>query len=91
MPYHYSDPEDAQHPTALPDVEIFDSTAILADVTQTEWYTGPGFYYAFGFPGCLWDSEPIGPYATAEEALQDAREDKDPYTSELDTEGSQSC
>lgn len=33
-----------------------------------------GFYFAFGFPGCLWDSEPSGPYETYEAALEAARE-----------------
>jgi hypothetical protein len=33
-----------------------------------------GFYYAYGFPGCLWDSDPYGPYNTEEEALTAARE-----------------
>ncbi len=32
-----------------------------------------GFWYAFGSPGCLWDSEPVGPFDTEAEALADAR------------------
>jgi hypothetical protein len=34
----------------------------------------PGWFYAFGLPGCLWDSEPVGPFATEAEALAAARE-----------------
>ena len=34
-----------------------------------------GWFYAFGFPGCLWDSDPIGPFDTYEQALEAARED----------------
>ena len=34
-----------------------------------------GYYYAFGFPGCLWDSEPNGPYETEEEAIAAAQGD----------------
>ena len=37
--------------------------------TQTE-----AFWYAFGFPGCLWDGDPVGPFDTYEEALAAARE-----------------
>ena len=32
-----------------------------------------GWFYAYGFPGCLWDSDPIGPFDTEEEALAEAR------------------
>ena len=31
------------------------------------------YFYAFGFPGCLWDSDPVGPFDTYEAALADAR------------------
>ena len=34
-----------------------------------------GFYYTFGFPGCLRDSEPIGPFDSYEKALAAAREE----------------
>ncbi len=33
-----------------------------------------GYFYAFGLPGCLWDSSPIGPFESEEEALEEARE-----------------
>jgi hypothetical protein len=32
-----------------------------------------GHYWQSCFPGCLPDSDPIGPFETAEEALADAR------------------
>jgi hypothetical protein len=35
---------------------------------------GVKYWYAFGFPGCLWDSDPVGPYDTEEEAIEAARE-----------------
>jgi len=35
--------------------------------------TFPGYWHAFGFPGCLHDSEPVGPFDTEAEALADAR------------------
>jgi hypothetical protein len=34
----------------------------------------PGWYFAFGEPGCLWDSEPFGPYPTELEAIEAAEE-----------------
>jgi hypothetical protein len=34
-----------------------------------------GFWYAFGTPGCLWDSAPVGPFDSEDEALAAARED----------------
>lgn len=34
----------------------------------------PQFFYAFGFPGCLWDSEPVGPFDTYADALNEARD-----------------
>jgi hypothetical protein len=34
----------------------------------------PGWYWASGFPGCTWDSEPVGPFATSMQAHKDADE-----------------
>ena len=34
----------------------------------------PGWYWAAGFPGCLYDSEPTGPFAYSQQAHQDADE-----------------
>ena len=33
-----------------------------------------GYFYAFGFAGRLWDSEPVGPFCTEAEAVEAARE-----------------
>ena len=33
-----------------------------------------GYFYAYGFPGCLCDSAPVGPFNTEAAALADARE-----------------
>jgi hypothetical protein len=33
-----------------------------------------GWYYWFCFPGCMPDSDPIGPFATADDAKQAAQE-----------------
>lgn len=84
----YSDPncEDDQH--SLPDVEIFYRT--LVENTEDEWVGetrsaahredddevwGEGWYWWTCFPGCLPDSQPFGPFTTAEEALVNVRED----------------
>jgi len=32
-----------------------------------------GWFAAYGFPGCLWDSDPVGPFDTEAEALTEAR------------------
>lgn len=36
---------------------------------------GSGWYYWYCLPGCLPDSEPIGPFSTEIEALADAQRD----------------
>ncbi len=30
-----------------------------------------GYFYAFGLPGCLWDSDSFGPFESLAEALED--------------------
>ena len=81
MPYYYSNPEREQDPHALPDVEIFHMTdeQALEALSQSAYGfdAEPGYFYAFGFPGCLWDSDPVGPFETEEEALKEARESVD--------------
>ena len=34
------------------------------------------WYYWYCFPGCLPDSDPIGPFDTEEEAIEDARDNE---------------
>lgn len=31
-----------------------------------------GWYWAAGFPGCLWDGDPMGPFPTEQDAIDDA-------------------
>lgn len=86
----YSDPERETEPASLPDVEVFymdenDIASVARDngidpedadkVAEETGYSGPGFYFWFCLPGCMPDSEPNGPYATEEEALEAAREE----------------
>lgn len=44
----------------------------LTDCTPLE-----GWYYWACFPGCMPDSDPVGPFATEAEALADAQEGSD--------------
>ena len=69
MPYVYSDPSRESETYSLPNVEIFE--IVEGDESELE----AGWYYAFGFPGCLWDGEPDGPYASEAEAVEAAREE----------------
>ena len=65
MPYCYVDPGRKNDLYSLPDVEIW---------YAHEPHKQRGFYYAYGFPGCLHDSDPSGPFHTEQAALDDARE-----------------
>lgn len=47
----------------------------MIDAMVDELEIDGGWFYWYCFPGCLPDSEPIGPYATAQEAKQAAIED----------------
>ena len=79
----YSDPKRESNPTALPDLEVWEHTP--EDHHKNDRHpcphsgeegkcAGPGFYYWSCFPGCLPDSEPIGPFPSEAEALADARQ-----------------
>jgi hypothetical protein len=72
MPQVYSDPARASDPHALPDVEVF-------YVEPGEWtHNGSpiesGWYFWPCFPGCLPDSDPIGPFGTEAEAIAAAQD-----------------
>ena len=87
MAYEYTDPKRASESHALPDVEVFHlaeaNVSYYLDDNVIEdhpsYWNGSGFYYAYGSPGCLWDSDPIGPFEGYEEALADARENAGVY------------
>ena len=83
MAYEYSDESRASDPHALPDVEVFkheEGDCGIACCLCCKNEKGHivnllgGYYYAYGLPGCLWDSDPVGPFDTYEEALAAARE-----------------
>jgi hypothetical protein len=78
MSFRYIDESRDSSPHALPDVEVFHSDAYLSNDDpnrETEGIGESGFYYAYGFPGCMWDSEPVGPFGTEDEALTAARKE----------------
>ena len=69
MQFH-TDPARAQDPHALPNAEVFEVTKVGPSSLAGE----PGFYWWPCFPGCLPDSDPIGPFQTETEAIKDAQE-----------------
>ena len=92
MGYHYSDPKRADDPHALPNIEVWHEGPGRihregpGDDSDGEEHEG-GWFYAFGFPGCLHDGEPSGPFASEEEALADAREGLDDGTEDPEGTG----
>lgn len=97
MAMHYSDPTRASDPHALPDVETF-RAMICTDCGEPA-NTGEHsldceaphyaerFFWQSCFPGCLPDSDPIGPFATEAEALADARESIEAFSEGCGVEG----
>lgn len=69
----YSDPKRESDPYALPDIEIFEAD----DYPEFQFEDGTslekGFYYWYCMPGCLPESDPIGPFKTYKAALRAAR------------------
>lgn len=64
----YSNPGRENDEHALPDVEVFYDDGLAYDDPCE-----PGWYYWYCFPGCLPDSDPIGPFETEEEAIAAAQ------------------
>lgn len=73
MSYYYSEPHRESDPHALPDVQILHSSD-MPETFLSQDGGEPGFYFWFCFPGCLPDSDPFGPFDSAEAALHAARE-----------------
>ena len=78
----YTDITRESDPHALPDAEVFDVTNQdifnqrfdAGFISDEGWMDTPGVYYWFCQPGCLPDSDPIGPFETEALAIADARE-----------------
>jgi hypothetical protein len=81
----YSDPKRADDPHALPDIEVFYHNGKWSpgewcapgtwdgDDSNTTEGAPKGWYWWSCFPGCLPDSEPLGPFTTEAKALSHAR------------------
>ena len=75
----YSDPDREHDDHALPDIEVFflsDSAIQQEGLTdEDEAPLEAGWYWQAGFPGCLPDGEPNGPFPAQADALADSREE----------------
>jgi hypothetical protein len=76
MAQHYSDESREDDTHALPDVETF-HVVRGDDIWEGYGLDAEGYYYWYCFPGCLPDSDPIGPFDTEADALADARRNAD--------------
>lgn len=78
MTFDYVNEERRDEPHALPDVEVFEIThpkqMELEEFDGKKVWLEPGWYYRYGMPGYLPDSDPFGPFGSYDEALEDARE-----------------
>jgi hypothetical protein len=74
MAQAYSNPEREGDAYSLPDIEIFymDSDNRMQDEEGAPYPNG--YYWWPCFPGCLPDSEPIGPFKTYKQALASAQD-----------------
>lgn len=89
MSQHYTDPKRESDPYTLPDLETFyigpnepeetcpqcnDPESDTPDAEYADHADHVGWYYWFCLPGCMPDSDPYGPFASEDEAIEDARE-----------------
>ncbi len=76
--YTVAAPYNETEMTMPPNIEIF-----YQDMADTKWgnldsyFSGAGWYYWFCQPGCLPDSDPIGPFVTEADAIADAEQIED--------------
>ena len=83
MTQFYSNPKREGDPFALPNCEVFEYTQADSEVRFVMYgdegddnpFGAPGWYWWACFPGCLPDSDPIGPFDTEAEAIDDAQAD----------------
>ena len=67
MAYHQFTPADGSEPFGSFEV-LYSIRAYTLDGKVED----AGFYWQSGFPGCLPDSDPVGPFQTEAEAIEDA-------------------
>ena len=77
----YTDETREDEPYALPNAEVFYVSQMevnynLQNIDHADEYTitEAGWYWWSCFPGCLPDSDAIGPFETEQEAIDDARD-----------------
>ena len=77
--YAYSNSDRETDENALPNVEVYflSTSAIQQDGLTDEDgdQLEEGWYWQSGFPGCMPDGEPNGPFPTQADALADSREE----------------
>jgi hypothetical protein len=67
--FHQFHAEETQEPYGS--FEVFWVNAMNGETGEP---LEPGWYWAAGFPGCMWDGEPVGPFASSMQAHKDADE-----------------
>ena len=76
--YAYSDPNRENDENALPNIEISFLGALTIQQEGLTYEDGEpleeGWYWQAGFPGCIPDGEPNGPFPAQADALANARE-----------------
>ena len=77
----YTDETREDEPNTLPNAEVFYVSQMevnynLQNIDHADEYTitEAGWYWWSCFPGCLPDSDSIGPFETEQEAINDARD-----------------
>lgn len=73
MTFHFSDTTREHDPHALPDIEVFFLTKAEVERDFPELEPDAGWFWWTCLPGCLPDSDPVGPFTTSDQALEDAR------------------
>ena len=76
MSQHYSNPARVGDPHALPNIEVFYTAEPPA-----------GWYWWLCFPGCLPDSDAVGPFDTEAEAIANATDNGIEADGPWDTDG----
>ena len=93
MSQHYSEPSRESDAYALPDIETFYmDIRDFQDADRDIWMYDRlvetdgdypailvGWYWQACFPGCLPDSDPMGPFDTEADAVADAQESAEEY------------
>jgi hypothetical protein len=70
----YSDPSRENDKYALPDVEVWYAEEGEAGEDGDGEPMPAGWYWWSCFPGCLPDGDPMGPFDSEEEAIEDAQD-----------------